>query len=260
MVGRPVLLVIVGALGDWGLRRVIKHAQAFTDAAGVKLVLVDIRPREDIAKWVARRIIEQAAEGLDYVVIPVDDPSGMEVAVFLQLLWDPAAGARTSLTKDVRLPDPTNLQYQGTERGAIEEFFDQFVSAPTMVGLQSMGLLQSLSADVHQRAKAFVDRKKTEALQQFDSIMEFLTGRIDLNGQSIPRYWHSSQGGQLYALDGLAHWTTGNLNSLCDSYRVHVYAATPPHVYPEVLNVWSLCAHRIGFEKPIDGLLGPHAP
>ena len=120
----PVLLVIVGGLGDWCIRRVLQHAMEFeTQQAGnVFVVVVDLFPREGecsdfddwinvIDRWLVRRLIEQAAEDLD---APLREKSGRAVK---GIAW----GFTERLARDPELPDPTRGATPNADE-AIEEF------------------------------------------------------------------------------------------------------------------------------------------
>ncbi len=110
----PVLLVIIGGVGDWCVRRVLAHALKFESlGAGHRHVaVVDVHPRylvddqdnfaawiAEVDRWIVRRLIEQSAEELDQ---PLRDESGRATK---GIDW----GFAENLARNPSLPDPTEL-------------------------------------------------------------------------------------------------------------------------------------------------------
>lgn len=276
---RPVLLVIVGALGDWAVRRVIIHARDFANrqAYAVDLLFVDVLSRSDILGEVARRLVQLAAEVLDHatIVVPVSPGEGDGPAVltarpyFRPLLWDHDLNERTTLTKGVRLPDPPDMRAgDGAEdamKKFIDDFFAKFVKEPTKQELEEVTANPKTGTSdpkaqeaLLEAAKNLIAQRKKETLAQFQEIVGFLGGSITgEDGESVPRYWQSIDDGDAHVLEGLGTWFAEDLEKFCESYgRVIVYGATPPQVYPQILRTWASFAYRIAFEKPIDSVLG----
>jgi hypothetical protein len=109
-----VLLVIVGGLGDWCVRRTLKHAISFErqSLGKVKVIVVDVHPSgpdkakddyeswlQDVDRWVVRRLIEQSSEEVDQ---PLKDGAGSALkGVHFEFMGH--------LAVDPNLPDPTKL-------------------------------------------------------------------------------------------------------------------------------------------------------
>jgi|GEM_PF-2061979 len=249
----PVLLVIIGGLGDWCIRRVLKHARLFEAESKIpiKVVVLDVQPREDIDKWIVRRLIEQSAEDAD---APLRDEDGRLVK---RIDWDFTG----RLATNPALPDPTAPGGSGPDR-AIEQFIEGlgpvFRAAydgdrgtlESEVRSRISGYLEGIGEEqaaarvkhfvtqIEQRAKKVKERFSTER----ESLREWLLGATSLEGYGeIPRYCPEADDETLRALAG--------------EYRIIVYVATPPDKYPKLLQRWSAYAERIALEKPVAGLL-----
>ena len=124
----PVLLVVLGGLGDWCIRRVLQHAQEFEQESAGKVVtlIVDVHPigiepdddthahwMEAADRWIVRRLIEQTAEEVDQ---PLRDGAG-------DALKGPDWGFTERLAINPLLPDPSALD-GGEPDDAITAFID----------------------------------------------------------------------------------------------------------------------------------------
>jgi glucose-6-phosphate 1-dehydrogenase len=124
----PVLLVVLGGLGDWCIRRVLQHALEFEKASSDKVVtiIVDVHPiginsdddtyeqwMDAADRWIVRRLIEQTAEEADQ---PLRDAVG-------DALKDLDWGFTERLAKNPMLPDPTTPGGD-TANNAIAAFID----------------------------------------------------------------------------------------------------------------------------------------
>jgi len=107
-----VLLVIIGGLGDWCIRRVLKHAIEFEKKSDhkVTVVVIDVHPlkvswlrdsfdkwMDAVDRWIVRRLIEQTAEDVDQ---PLRDAAGNAIK-------EPDWGFTGRLATNPKLPDPT---------------------------------------------------------------------------------------------------------------------------------------------------------
>jgi hypothetical protein len=109
------------------------------------------------------------------------------------------------------------------------------------------------------------DKIRSRLVEERTKHKEWLQGSIELDGIRIHRYWLSEAGPEGTILWRCRDDRVGNstpervddemLSSLSDNYRIVVYVATPPDVYPGVLRVWSRYAERIALEKPVAGLV-----
>jgi hypothetical protein len=122
----PVLLVVLGGLGDWCIRRVLQHASEFEKTSNGRVVtlVIDVHPlgadedtyeqwMDTADRWIVRRLIEQTAEDVDQ---PLRDAAG-------NALKDPDWGFTERLTVDPMLPDPTAPGAGGPDE-AIAAFVD----------------------------------------------------------------------------------------------------------------------------------------
>lgn len=108
----PVLLVILGGLGDWCIRRVLEHAREFEQKSEgtVATLIIDVHPfgiasdqdsyeqwMDSAQRWIVRRLIEQTAEEVDQ---PLRDAAG-------DALKNPNWGFTHRLPVNPMLPDPS---------------------------------------------------------------------------------------------------------------------------------------------------------
>lgn len=275
------LLVIVGALGDWCIRRVLRDAGGCLMEHGghhgilANIVLVDKHDATEVEKSIALRLIQQTAELMDSPTVLSDDPkSGY------RLLCDPESGGEPrGLSDGIVLPDPRQLRYRGAESpasAAIDDFCDRYVDKSGLEKAcaavseirenptEPMRQLKKKASFKDDLEKDF-ERLRKWALEPVE--LTFRTGGTSKKGDPgrtrlVGRYWKTIgeddpcfEVSQVHA--ALPVITVEDVKMLAQNYRIIVYVATPPQAYPLVIHQWAPYAERIALEKPISGLMTP---
>ena len=175
----PVLLVILGGLGDWCIRRVLQHAQEFERESNgtVATLVIDIHPlgiasdqdsyeqwMDSAQRWIVRRLIEQTAEEVDQ---PIRDAAG-------DALKNPNWGFTHRLPVDPMLPDPSVPGSADPDR-AISDFV-------ALLGPVFQAAYQGDDTTLAQLVEARMEG-------YLDEIEESLSRNPDKTREKLARHW-----------------------------------------------------------------------
>lgn len=214
----PVLLVIVGALGDLAWRKFIHDARQVAKEAGklndgsdrVEIRLVDqawTSPKwqqagggleQELRYRIARRLIERCAEGIkEWEIVPDEDKDGK--------LTNRPRVLRNDLSHEP-LPWDVSTFYG--------EWIDTQTSPQARASGCSIPVLDEMESDLDEKIAWFIPRYGSD--------------------RSSKDRWLSEAKRQ--------------------ERKVAVFVATPPQAYPDVLREWAIRADRIVLEKPAVGI------
>ncbi len=213
------VLVVVGALGDWCVRRVLRQAWKFAsdpDHRVADVILIDQRDPSKVDRWLVRRLIEQKAEEVDRVRC-------LE------------RGARKSwlATGSHPLPNPTSKRWKKRPSAAFGVFKQRWRLDSVKEVRESS---RTLSAWFTEPLK--VSLRPQPLPRYWQSVAQ--KNQKKLTCRAL----------------GVEDEITGTeARSLSQRYRVIVYVATPPEAYLSIIKQWEEYADRIALEKPICGLL-----
>lgn len=287
-----LILVIIGGLGDWCIRRVLAdaikleeewNAQAEFDAetpidpkkmpdkrpSYLRIFVVDLQERSSIESWIVRRLIEQSAEELD-------QPSSSQ-----QDSLATGKGLDPSLVINPQLPDPTDSTSPtfGKPELAVVELGERLTRFYKTVWDDLS--VDSTGREGRKKLKAALRTKFPDGTRdQIDNTVEQVAGCIEKVWQRLsvqrntlrdwlckdvdladdvkcPRYWQSVESGETLLMD-LGPDMECPLDVLMHTFgasRIITYAAVPPDAYDNILRHWSPHVERIAVEKPVAGLL-----